>query len=276
MHARDSARIEPEQGEPASMARSLQQHPGHSYRGPGMALQEQSVEEANWGRLGAQTAALNGIACGSVAVPLRHPRNDATPIWQRAAKRALDLTAASALLVLLAPFLFVICIAIRIDSPGRALFRQWRLGQNGRPFRIVKLRTLSVMEDGSAVRQVTKGDPRVTRLGQVLRRMSLDEVPQLINVLCGDMSLVGPRPHAIVHDHEYAALIPEYVLRQNVKPGITGWAQIHGRRGETPTPEEMRRRVEFDLWYVAHAGLGLDLRILCATPRVVLLGRNAL
>lgn len=221
-------------------------------------------------------AALGGVACGSVTGPLVHRHTDATPLWQRAAKRTLDLAAASALLVLLAPFLFVICIAIRFDSPGPALFRQWRLGQNGSPFRILKLRTLSVMEDGSAVRQVTKSDPRVTRLGQVLRRLSLDELPQLVNVLRGEMSLVGPRPHALVHDQEYSALIPGYVRRQNVKPGITGWAQIHGRRGETRTPEEMRRRVEFDLWYVARAGLCLDLRILFATPRVVLLGRNAL
>ncbi|MGH6888047.1 MAG: exopolysaccharide biosynthesis polyprenyl glycosylphosphotransferase [Rhizomicrobium sp.] len=240
-----------------------------------MALREQLVEESNWSSLSQTTTALRIVAGSGVAIPQPYPRDGESPLWQRIAKRTIDLAGASVLLVLLAPLLFVLCIAIRIDSPGPAMFRQRRLGRDGRPFRILKLRTLSVIEDGSAIRQVTKNDPRVTRLGRILRRFSIDELPQLVNVVRGDMSLVGPRPHALAHDRDYAALIPEYTLRQSVRPGITGWAQIHGCRGETATPEEMRRRVRLDLWYLAHAGLRLDLGILFATPRVVLFGRNA-
>ncbi|HEX4079753.1 MAG TPA: exopolysaccharide biosynthesis polyprenyl glycosylphosphotransferase [Rhizomicrobium sp.] len=194
---------------------------------------------------------------------------------RRNGKRLLDILLASILLVLLAPLLLAAAVAVRLESNGPALFRQWRLGLNGRPFRVLKLRTLTVVEDGDMITQVTRDDPRVTRLGRALRKLSLDELPQLINVLRGEMSLVGPRPHAIAHDHYYAERIENYALRQTVKPGLTGWAQIHGLRGETATLEDMRRRVGFDLWYVRRAGLRLDLRILFATPFAVLRGRNA-
>lgn len=240
-----------------------------------MALREQFVEKSDWAPLTERAAALKGGAVAAAPTAWPKSRAGVFPLRQQAIKRAIDVAAAVVLLVLLAPLLLALCIAIRIDSPGPALFRQWRLGLNGKPFRIVKLRTLSVMEDGCAIVQVTKHDPRVTRLGGILRRFSLDELPQLENVLRGEMSLVGPRPHAMAHDREYAALFPDYVLRQSVRPGITGWAQIHGCRGQTATPAEMRRRVGLDLWYLAHARLRLDLKILLATPWVVLFGRNA-
>jgi putative colanic acid biosynthesis UDP-glucose lipid carrier transferase len=166
-------------------------------------------------------------------------------------------------------------LAIRLDSRGAAIFRQWRIGLHGQAFRVWKFRTLSVVEDGDDIAQVTKADPRVTRIGGFLRRTSIDELPQLINVLRGEMSLVGPRPHARAHDRYFAAHIDNYALRHDVKPGITGWAQVNGVRGETATVEEMRRRVGFDLWYVRQARLALDLRILLATPGAVLRGRNA-
>ena len=194
---------------------------------------------------------------------------------RRIGKRLLDVSFASIMLVLLAPLLLAAAVAIRLESSGPALFRQWRLGLDGRPFRVLKLRTLTVVEDGDVISQVPRDDPRVTGMGRVLRKLSLDELPQLINVLRGEMSLAGPRPHAIAHDRYYAERIENYALRQSVKPGLTGWAQIHGLRGETPTLEDMRRRVGFDLWYVRRAGLLLDLRILLATPFAVLGGRNA-
>jgi putative colanic acid biosynthesis UDP-glucose lipid carrier transferase len=194
---------------------------------------------------------------------------------QRVAKRALDLCAATALLILLAPMLAVFALLIRLDSAGPALFRQRRLGLHGRPFDIVKFRTMTVLEDGDDIVQVSKDDPRVTRIGRWLRRSSLDELPQLVNVIKGDMSLVGPRPHAVVHDQLFDSLIENYKIRQLVKPGITGWAQVHGFRGETRTAEAMRGRVRFDVWYVRNVNVLLDLRILLLTPGEVLRQRNA-
>jgi putative colanic acid biosynthesis UDP-glucose lipid carrier transferase len=178
-------------------------------------------------------------------------------------------------LLFLAPLFVLTALAIRLDSRGAAIFRQWRIGLHGQAFRVWKFRTLCVVEDGDDIAQVTKADPRVTRIGGFLRRTSIDELPQLINVLRGEMSLVGPRPHARAHDRYFAARIDNYALRHDVKPGITGWAQVNGVRGETATVEEMRRRVGFDLWYVRQARLALDLRILLATPGAVLRGRNA-
>ena len=134
---------------------------------------------------------------------------------------------------------------------------------------------MSVLENGDTVIQAKRNDPRITRIGRVLRKTSIDELPQLINVLKGEMSLVGPRPHACAHDEYYAARIARYALRQQVKPGITGWAQVLGHRGETPTIESMRKRVECDLWYVRHANVALDLEILARTIIEVLRPRNA-
>ncbi len=191
------------------------------------------------------------------------------------AKRLLDLLIAIPALLLLAPVLVLIGVLVRLDSEGPALFRQTRLGKGGRAFDILKFRSMSVMENGLDVVQVRANDPRVTRLGAFLRRSSLDELPQLLNVVRGEMSLVGPRPHAWSHDALYSTLIGTYTLRQRVKPGMTGWAQVHGHRGETSTLEAMRRRVELDLWYVRRASLWLDLKILARTPLEVLFSRNA-
>jgi len=198
-----------------------------------------------------------------------------TDAWQRLVKRSFDVAVATGLLVLLAPVLLAAGVAIRLESRGPALFRQWRVGLNGKAFRIFKLRTLTVREDGDRITQVTRDDPRLTRLGRIFRKISFDELPQLLNVVRGEMSLVGPRPHAVAHDRYFAERIESYALRLSVKPGLTGWAQVHGLRGETATVDQMRRRVNFDLWYARHAGLRLDLRILVATPRAVLRGRNA-
>ena len=191
------------------------------------------------------------------------------------AKRLLDVILAVALLVLLSPVLALLSLAIVLDSPGPLLFCQMRTGLNGRIFPIFKFRSMHVMEDGAEVTQAVDGDIRVTRVGRLIRKLSLDEIPQLLNVIAGDMSLVGPRPHAVAHDRYYGAAISNYAIRQLVKPGITGWAQVNGARGATPTLDVMQRRVDFDAWYVAHASLALDLKILIRTPLEVLRPRNA-
>jgi undecaprenyl-phosphate galactose phosphotransferase/putative colanic acid biosynthesis UDP-glucose lipid carrier transferase len=180
-------------------------------------------------------------------------------------KRLLDIIAAMAGIAVLSPLLLIAVAAIKLGSPGPVIFRQRRNGFNGRRFTIYKFRTMAVLEDGAEVRQAIRNDPRVTRVGRVLRRTSIDELPQLFNVLKGDMSLVGPRPHALVHDDQYSSLIATYAFRHHVKPGITGWAQVNGCRGETPQVEQMQRRVELDLWYINNCGLWLDLRILART-----------
>jgi undecaprenyl-phosphate galactose phosphotransferase/putative colanic acid biosynthesis UDP-glucose lipid carrier transferase len=190
-------------------------------------------------------------------------------------KRSLDLAVAAALLALLAPIMLAVAFAIRLDSAGPVMFRQTRLGRGARPFAIVKFRTMNVIEDGAAVVQASRNDDRITRVGKFLRATSLDELPQLFNVLGGTMSLVGPRPHAVAHDELYGALIANYELRQSVKPGLTGWAQVNGYRGGTPTLDLMQRRVDFDLWYVAHASIWLDMTILLRTPLAVLRPQNA-
>lgn len=177
----------------------------------------------------------------------------------------LDITLAAAALLALAPLLVLIALLIRLDSQGPVLFRQTRTGLHGRQFRIYKFRTMRVQEDGCVVRQATKGDSRVTRIGSFLRKTSLDELPQLLNVLRGEMALVGPRPHALAHDVHYGAEIAAYNSRFAVKPGITGWAQINGSRGETPTLAHMQHRAELDLWYIENRSLGLDFQILVST-----------
>ena len=191
------------------------------------------------------------------------------------AKRALDLVIALSLMVVLAPLLVLVTLAVAVDSRGPILFCQRRTGLNGRTFGIFKFRSMHVMEDGAEVIQAQPRDARITRVGRVIRKFSLDELPQLFNVLAGDMSLVGPRPHAVAHDAYYGAAISNYTLRQKVKPGITGWAQVNGARGVTPTVDVMKRRVDFDAWYVAHASLALDIKILLRTPQAVLFSENA-
>jgi putative colanic acid biosynthesis UDP-glucose lipid carrier transferase len=190
-------------------------------------------------------------------------------------KRLLDLAIALPVLVVSAPLLILITLWIRFDSKGPALFRQARLGQSGRPFGILKFRTMNVVEDGACVVQAARNDARITRAGKFLRASSLDELPQLLNVIAGEMSLVGPRPHATAHDALYSTLIPEYDGRQAVKPGITGWAQVNGYRGGTPTLDLMQKRVTLDLWYAQHGSIGLDLLILARTPLEMMRSRNA-
>jgi exopolysaccharide biosynthesis polyprenyl glycosylphosphotransferase len=190
-------------------------------------------------------------------------------------KRLIDMMFAAVTLVFALPLLLLLAILIKCDTAGPALFRQTRLGLNGKPFEVLKLRTMTVQENGVSVAQAHRDDPRVTRIGRFLRAASLDELPQLINVLKGEMSLVGPRPHAVAHDRHFGRVIPGYAGRQAVKPGITGWAQVNGARGETATIQAMETRVALDLWYVRHADLALDLRILLRTPVEVLKARNA-
>ena len=194
---------------------------------------------------------------------------------QAIGKRAFDLALALVLILLFAPLMVAIALLVRLDSKGPILFRQLRVGQGGRAFVIVKFRTMHVLEDGDVIAQVSEDDPRVTRAGNFLRRTSLDELPQLLNVLAGDMSLVGPRPHAAAHDRYYGALIEDYARRRRVKPGITGWAQVNGLRGPTPTLDVMQARIRHDVWYVEHANFALDMRIMLATPLEILRRRNA-
>ena len=198
------------------------------------------------------------------------------PLSQRdlIVKRFFDVTFAGLALAIFSPLLLLTAVAIKLDSDGPVIFRQRRRGFNGREFAIYKFRTMTVLEDGSTVRQARRDDARVTWLGRLLRASSIDELPQLINVLTGDMSLVGPRPHAVVHDDEYGKLIDNYMYRHHVKPGITGWAQIHGFRGETDVAL-MARRIQSDLWYINNWSLWLDLKIMARTCVEVLRGQNA-
>ena len=182
-----------------------------------------------------------------------------------AAKRAFDIVAASCGIILTLPLLLLIAALVRLDSPGPVLFRQRRYGFNQQAFRIFKFRTMTTTDDGQVVLQAKRNDPRITRLGHLLRRYNLDELPQLLNVLAGDMSLVGPRPHALAHDIEFERKIANYARRHNVKPGITGWAQVNGLRGETDTDEKMARRVAYDHWYIDNWSFWLDITILFRT-----------
>lgn len=218
---------------------------------------------------------------------LRHPLFEVGPVTsvelqrtplsaaQRRTKRIMDDVLAGLALFLLLPFLVVIAIAVHLETPGPILFQQTRVGFNGRTFKIYKFRTMTTLDDGPTVVQATKNDKRVTRMGRLLRRLSIDELPQLLNVLRGDMSLVGPRPHALAHDNEYDRMIAKYAMRHKMKPGITGWAQINGFRGETRDIRMMERRVESDLWYIQYWSLWLDIRILLRTFVHILASRNA-
>jgi putative colanic acid biosynthesis UDP-glucose lipid carrier transferase len=192
-----------------------------------------------------------------------------------AAKRTLDMLGAGLALLLLSPLFAAAAIAIKLDSPGPVFFRQQRCGFNGRRFAIRKFRTMHVLEDGQSVVQAGPSDKRVTRVGKWLRRTSIDELPQLLNVLDGSMCLVGPRPHALAHDDEFDKIVRNYAFRRRVKPGLTGWAQVHGCRGPTPTRATIERRTEYDLWYIDNWSLQLDLLILLQTPLEVTRARNA-
>lgn len=194
----------------------------------------------------------------------------------RALKRGLDLILGGIALVLLSPVMLIIAIAVRLDSPGPILFRQARYGERGQKFNVYKFRSMYIDTDkGGPLRQASQDDPRVTTVGRFLRRKSLDELPQLFNVLNGTMSLVGPRPHAVAHNEEYRRLISGYMLRHSIKPGITGWAQINGLRGETDTIDKMQKRIEYDRYYIKNWSFGLDIQILFRTVWTVLRGNNA-
>jgi undecaprenyl-phosphate galactose phosphotransferase/putative colanic acid biosynthesis UDP-glucose lipid carrier transferase len=184
---------------------------------------------------------------------------------ERSLKRAFDIALSSLALLCLAPLLLMTALMVKLDSAGPVLFLQTRCGFDNRPFKIWKFRTMTVTEDGPIIRQALRHDDRVTRVGRVLRRTSVDELPQLVNVLRGEMSLIGPRPHALAHDEEYGRQIADYAFRHHVRPGLTGYAQVCGYRGETKTLEQMRKRIEHDLWYINNWSFGLDLKIIFYT-----------
>ena len=214
--------------------------------------------------------------------------------WSYFVKAIEDRVLAVIAMILFLPAMLVISLLIRLDSPGPALFRQPRYGFNNNIFNVYKFRTMyqgpppglaAPPPEGQAIAgeaagigglaQATRQDPRVTRIGRFLRRTSLDELPQIFNVLRGEMSMVGPRPHAIAHNEEFAKIIDQYMGRHRVKPGITGWAQINGLRGETDTPEKMERRVQADLYYIENWSIWLDMRILFRTLFVGFVNENA-
>ena len=185
-------------------------------------------------------------------------------------KRGMDIVLSVVGLLLLWPVLLAITIAVKITSRGPALFKQRRYGLNGEEILVYKFRSMTVAENGDTVTQATKGDKRITRLGAFLRKTSLDELPQIINVLQGRMSIVGPRPHAVAHNEQYRKLISGYMIRHKVRPGITGWAQVNGLRGETETIDKMRKRVEYDLDYLRHWSAWMDIKIIFKTIKLVI------
>jgi len=184
-------------------------------------------------------------------------------------KRASDIILSSIILLMISPVLAAIALGVKLSSPGPVLFKQRRYGLNGQEVVVYKFRSMRVTEDGPVIKQATRDDPRVTRFGAFIRRTSLDELPQFINVLQGRMSIVGPRPHAVAHNEMYRKLIKSYMIRHKVRPGITGWAQVNGLRGETDTVDKMKARIEYDLDYLRHWSLRLDLQIIWRTIFVV-------
>lgn len=195
--------------------------------------------------------------------------------WGRMLKAIEDYTIAAIATILLAPFLLLVAAAVKLDSPGPVLFRQKRHGLNNRVINVLKFRTMHVQPEGEAFRQATRNDNRVTRVGRVLRRLSIDELPQLLNVLRGEMSIVGPRPHAVEQNAAYSDLLPMYSNRHRVKPGITGWAQVNDFRGPTFTVEAMNKRLEYDLYYIENWSILFDISIIAATPFIGLVHKNA-
>ncbi|HGC6381091.1 TPA: undecaprenyl-phosphate glucose phosphotransferase, partial [Klebsiella pneumoniae] len=180
-------------------------------------------------------------------------------------KRLEDIIVSSIILLFISPILVAISLAVKLSSPGPVIFRQIRYGMDGKPIKVWKFRSMTVMENDDRVIQATKNDTRVTKVGKFLRSTSLDELPQFFNVLFGQMSVVGPRPHAVSHNEQYRSLIHGYMLRHKVKPGITGLAQINGWRGETDTLEKMEKRIEYDLLYIRGWSIWLDLKIIFLT-----------
>lgn len=194
---------------------------------------------------------------------------DWSPSAGSVAKRALDIFGAILAILVFLPLLATIALAVRFESPGPVIFRQRRTGYRGRIFTIYKFRTMTVAEDGGDIRHATKNDARVTAIGSLLRKLSLDELPQFFNVLKGDMSLVGPRPHALAHDRKYGDIIPAYAARFRCKPGLTGLAQVNGLRGEIQDLRCMRDRVAADNLYIESWSFGLDAAILAKTALII-------
>jgi Undecaprenyl-phosphate glucose phosphotransferase len=194
---------------------------------------------------------------------------------ERIVKRAIDISIGLLALVVFMPIMAITALAIKFDGEGPIFFLQNRKGFNGRQFVMFKFRTMTVQENGEVVTQATQNDPRVTRIGRLLRAASIDELPQLVNVVRGEMSLIGPRPHALAHDNYFEKLLQDYAFRHHVKPGMTGWAQVNGLRGATPSVEQIGRRVKMDLWYINNWSLWLDIQILIKTLFEVLRKRNA-
>ena len=190
-------------------------------------------------------------------------------------KRISDIVLASLILVLISPLLLIVGLGVKLSSPGPIIFKQRRNGLDGEEIIVYKFRSMRTTDNGAVVKQATKADPRITPFGAFIRRTSLDELPQFINVLQGRMSIVGPRPHAVAHNEEYRKLIKAYMVRHKVKPGITGWAQVNGLRGETDTIDKMKARVEYDLEYLRNWSLALDLQIILRTVRLVVFDRHA-
>jgi putative colanic acid biosynthesis UDP-glucose lipid carrier transferase len=191
------------------------------------------------------------------------------PVATDPLKRLFDIFASGFGLLVFLPLLVMVMVAIKLESPGPAIFRQRRTGYRGRVFTIYKFRTMTVTEDSGEVRQATKGDARVTAMGALLRKLSIDELPQLVNVLKGDMSIVGPRPHALAHDEYYGALIPTYAARFRARPGLTGYAQVNGFRGEINDARGMSDRVAADNSYIDEWSQSLDLAILARTVPLI-------
>jgi len=192
-----------------------------------------------------------------------------------AIKRLSDIILATLILILITPLLLIIAVAVKIGSPGPVIFKQRRCGLDGKEIVIYKFRSMTVTEDGSSIAQATKDDARITPLGALLRRTSCDELPQFVNVLQGHMSIVGPRPHAVAHNELYRGLIKGYMVRHKVKPGITGWAQVNGYRGETNTLDKMQSRIDFDLDYLRNWSVRLDLYIIFKTIALVIEDQKA-
>ncbi len=190
-------------------------------------------------------------------------------------KRISDIVLGTLILILISPLLLAVAIGVKLSSPGPVIFKQRRNGLDGGEIVVYKFRSMTTQDNGAVVNQATKHDPRITRFGAFIRRTSLDELPQFINVLQGSMSIVGPRPHAVAHNEQYRQLIKAYMVRHKVKPGITGWAQVNGHRGETDTIDKMQARVEYDLEYLRNWSLGLDLQIIVRTVRLVFFDRHA-
>ncbi len=213
-----------------------------------------------------------GLSTNGLSLPLTIQRPPLTA-FERAVKRTLDVVGSVTAILFLSPLFLIAAIAIKLDSSGPIIFQQRRSGFNAKEFVIFKFRTMTVLEDGPAITQACRGDVRATRVGKFLRRSSIDELPQLLNVLKGEMSLVGPRPHAVAHDTEYKVHIADYAFRHHVKPGITGWAQVNGKRGETRSLEQMAERVKLDLWYINNWSLAFDIDILARTCFEVLRDR---